>query len=113
MVEDTEAAMLDDEDATARPAFQIVPTALALPRPTAGWQVVVALVLLGFTLVSSLQVGLVANIAKLPKVWWSSPFLHGAVQHASFRGYFPLQRDSTWTVCIVCIVYMHCCVPTT
>lgn len=73
MVEDTEAAMLDDEDATARPAFQIVPTALALPRPTAGWQVVVALVLLGFTLVSSLQVGLVANIAKLPKVWWSSP----------------------------------------
>jgi len=51
-----------------RVAFQIVPAAAAEPPQSNGWKVMVAGVLLLFFLASSVQLSLVANITKLPKV---------------------------------------------
>ena len=41
---------------------------MALPRPTLRWQYAAAAVLFGLTLLSAVQLGLLANISKLPKV---------------------------------------------
>ncbi len=49
-------------------AFQIVPAAAAVPPQSNGWRVTVAGVLLLFFLASCVQLSLVANITKLPKV---------------------------------------------
>lgn len=53
-------------DMTVKPAFKLVPVTVAYPQPASSWQVVAGLVLLVLTVGSSLQLGLVAEISKLP-----------------------------------------------
>ena len=50
-----------------RVAFQIIPNIVAQPRPTVRWQYAAAAVLFGLTLLSATQLGLLANVSKLPK----------------------------------------------
>jgi hypothetical protein len=47
---------------------QVVPTAEVTPPQTNGWKVTVAGILLVLLVASSVQLSLVANITKLPKV---------------------------------------------
>lgn len=48
--------------------LQVVPTAEVTPPQTNGWKVTVAGILLVLLVASSVQLSLVANITKLPKV---------------------------------------------
>ena len=66
MTEDMEA---EEEDARggARVVFQMVPATAIEIQPTQAWEYPVALVLLFLTVVSSVQLGLVAQIDKLPR----------------------------------------------
>ncbi len=59
--------------AQPRVAFQIVPAALVQPPQTNGWKVLVAGILLVLLLASCVQLALVANITKLPKVGCLEP----------------------------------------
>lgn len=64
------------DDQTPRVAIQIMPAAQALPQETASWQLIVTIILLILTFGSSVQLGLVANIGKLPKEtidWLAQP----------------------------------------
>lgn len=67
LVEDPDA---EEEDARGGPriAFQIMPRAAVEPAPAPGWQSAAAAVLFLFTIGSSLQLGLAANVSLLPKV---------------------------------------------
>lgn len=56
-----------------RVAFQIIPSIVANPRPTLRWQYAAAAVLFGLTLLSATQLGLLANVSKLPKARQSVP----------------------------------------
>jgi len=49
-------------------AFQVLPNIVAQPKPIVRWQYAAASVLFGLTLLSATQLGLLANISKLPKV---------------------------------------------
>lgn len=60
--------------ANPRIAFQIMPSAVVQPNPPPGWQNTAAGVLFLLTLATSLQLGLVANVSKLPKVRRSAAF---------------------------------------
>eukprot|EP00891_Asterochloris_glomerata_P002358 jgi/Astpho2/2358/e_gw1.00044.126.1_t len=59
----------DEEDTRGGPrvAFLIMPAIFARPKPTPKWQYIFAAVLVALTLGSGLQLGLLANIARLPK----------------------------------------------
>jgi len=60
---DQEPASFDEPP---RPAFKLVPASSANPPPAASWQIIAGLVLLALSFGSSLQLGLVAEISKLP-----------------------------------------------
>ncbi|KAK9809927.1 hypothetical protein WJX72_001870 [[Myrmecia] bisecta] len=82
MIEDPEA---EEEDPRGGPriAFQILPAEAAQPNPTAAWQILVAGVLLILTVGSATQLGLTANVSKLPKEtieWLAKPSELGADQ---------------------------------
>ena len=66
LVSDPEA---EEEDPRGGPriAFQIVPGAAVRPAPAPAWQGLAAGVLLLLTLGTAAQLGLVANVSKLPK----------------------------------------------
>ena len=66
LVPDPEA---EEEDPRGGPriAFQIVPGAAVRPAPAPAWQGLAAGVLLLLTLGTAAQLGLVANVSKLPK----------------------------------------------
>ena len=49
-------------------AFQVLPNIVAQPKPIVRWQYAAATVLFGLTLLSATQLGLLANVSKLPKV---------------------------------------------
>ena len=51
-----------------RVAFQVLPNIVAQPKPSVRWQYLAAVVLFGLTLLSATQLGLLANVSKLPKV---------------------------------------------
>ncbi|KAK9822249.1 hypothetical protein WJX81_006259 [Elliptochloris bilobata] len=75
LVPDPEAEE-DDPRGGPRIAFQIVPAAAVRPEPSPAWQGLVASVLLLLTLGTAAQLGLVANVSKLPKEileWLSNP----------------------------------------
>ncbi|KAL3140257.1 hypothetical protein ABBQ38_004528 [Trebouxia sp. C0009 RCD-2024] len=57
----------DDPKGGPRVAFQVIPSIVANPRPTLRWQYAAAAVLFGLTLLSATQLGLLANVSKLPK----------------------------------------------
>ena len=67
MTEDMEAEEDDPRTGGARVVFQMVPTTAIEMQPTQAWEYPVALVLLFLTVVSSVQLGLVAQIDKLPR----------------------------------------------
>lgn len=50
-----------------RVAFQVLPNIVAQPKPIVRWQYAAATVLFGLTLLSATQLGLLANVSKLPK----------------------------------------------
>ena len=60
----------EEEDPRGGPrvAFQLAPSSVIQPQESAGWQRGVALVLGALTLATALQLGLTANISKLPQV---------------------------------------------
>ena len=60
----------EEEDPRGGPrvAFQLAPSSVVQPQESAGWQRGVALVLGALTLATALQLGLTANISKLPQV---------------------------------------------
>ncbi len=70
----------DEEDTRGGPrvAFLIMPAIFARPKPTPKWQYIFAAVLVALTLGSGLQLGLLANIARLPKVGVAKPFSHAS-----------------------------------
>lgn len=72
MVEDPDA---EEEDARGGPkvAFQVMPTDAVQPAPAPAWQSVAAGVLFLFTIGTALQLGLVANVSRLPKVRCCEP----------------------------------------
>jgi len=75
MIEERDV-QLADPDAEPRISIQVIPSEAALPKPAAGWQRGLAAILIGFTLVSSLQLGVTANIGLLPKetlLWLANP----------------------------------------
>ena len=49
-------------------AFKIVPSKYAIPGPNPTWQVVVAVLLFIFAAGTSFQIGLAANVSRLPEV---------------------------------------------
>ncbi|CAG9463210.1 unnamed protein product [Pedinophyceae sp. YPF-701] len=67
MVADPDAAA-DDPDPRGgpRPAFILVPSAAVRPESSTGWQVLAAAVLLFLTVGSCFQLGVVANVTRLP-----------------------------------------------
>ena len=67
MREDPEA---EEQDARGGPriAFEIMPSAVVQTPEPPGWQRFAAGVLLLFTAATALQIGLVANVSRLPKV---------------------------------------------
>ena len=85
----------DEEDTRGGPrvAFLIMPAIFARPKPTPKWQYIFAAVLVALTLGSGLQLGLLANIARLPKVCAVEPFRHASsgkaclLQHGSLAGH--------------------------
>jgi len=66
IVQDPNAEQTTDAAENIRPAFKLVPVANAYPPPQTAWQILVSVVLLTLTVGSSLQLGLVAEISKLP-----------------------------------------------
>jgi len=73
-----EEASMDDEGGRTEPrvSFVIVPTVLTMPQPTTGWQLAVATVLALATAVSAVQLGLVAEVSRLPPdfvAWFAQP----------------------------------------
>lgn len=67
---------------------QVVPTIEVTPPQTNGWKVTVAGILLVLLVASSVQLSLVANITKLPKVrrsklWEHTPLLLTCIRQAS------------------------------
>ena len=74
----------DEEDTRGGPrvAFLIMPAIFARPKPTPKWQYIFAAVLVALTLGSGLQLGLLANIARLPKVGVAAPSSHAASSRA-------------------------------
>jgi len=59
-----------------RVSFVISPMALMEPEATTNWQVFIAIVLAGLTVITSIQLGLVAEVTRLPPetlAWFSSP----------------------------------------
>ena len=75
MREDPEA---EEQDARGQPriAFELMPTSVVETPEPPGWQRFAAGVLLLFTAATALQIGLVANVSRLPKVQFnSSPLL--------------------------------------
>ncbi|DBA95954.1 TPA: hypothetical protein ACH3X1_001475 [Trebouxia sp. C0004] len=50
-----------------RVAFQVLPNIVAQPKPIVRWQYAAATALFGLTLLSATQLGLLANVSKLPK----------------------------------------------
>ena len=60
--------MLDADVRHCRVAFQVLPNIVAQPKPIVRWQYAAATVLFGLTLLSATQLGLLANVSKLPKV---------------------------------------------
>jgi len=74
MIEERELQM--EGDSEPRVSLQIIPTEVATPPPSAGWQRGLAAILIGMTLISSLQLGISANIGLLPRetlLWLSNP----------------------------------------
>lgn len=67
MREDPEA---EEQDARGGPriAFEIMPSIVVQPAEPPGWQRFAAAALLLFTAATCLQIGLVSNISRLPKV---------------------------------------------
>ena len=67
MREDPEA---EEQDARGGPriAFEILPSAVVQGPEPPGWQRFAAGVLFLFTAATALQIGLVANVSRLPKV---------------------------------------------
>lgn len=66
----------DDGRGGPRVSFVIVPTALSEPQPTTTLQIGIAALLSGFTVVTAIQTGLVAEITRLPPemvTWFSDP----------------------------------------
>ena len=57
-----------------RVAFQVLPNIVAQPKPPVRWQYAAAVVLFGLTLLSATQLGLLANVSKLPKVSHSKQY---------------------------------------
>lgn len=51
-----------------RVAFQVIPSAQARPEPTTGWQSLFAGLLLLLAFGTCVQLGMLANVSKLPKV---------------------------------------------
>eukprot|EP00803_Ostreobium_quekettii_P002294 evm.model.scf_18.27 EVM.evm.TU.scf_18.27 scf_18:169065-176420(+) len=65
-IEDTERESRDDNQGPWA-AIQVVPSTMAKPQSTPSWVSIVAGALILFTVGTSFQLGLVANIGKLPK----------------------------------------------
>ena len=67
MREDPEA---EEQDARGGPriAFEVMPTAVVQSPEPPGWQRIAAGALLLFTAATTLQIGLAANVSRLPKV---------------------------------------------
>ena len=96
----------DEEDTRGGPrvAFLIMPAIFARPKPTPKWQYIFAAVLVALTLGSGLQLGLLANIARLPKVGVAELSSHASSgraclwQHCGFAGHdlTPATRGSLW-----------------
>lgn len=66
----------EDPKGGPRVAFQVIPNIVAQPKPILQWQYAAATVLFGLTLLSATQLGLLANVSKLPKEtieWLSRP----------------------------------------
>lgn len=71
------ALCLPDADVChCRVAFQVLPNIVAQPKPIVRWQYAAATVLFGLTLLSATQLGLLANVSKLPKVDLELDSLH-------------------------------------
>jgi hypothetical protein len=70
VVEDPDADPDETQELRSNPriAFQIMPSSSVQPAPVPAWQNIAAGVLFLLTVGTSLQLGLVANVAKLPKV---------------------------------------------
>lgn len=65
-----------EEDLEMRVSLQVIPTEAAMSPPTPGWQRGLSFILVGLTLVSSLQLGITANVGLLPKetlLWLANP----------------------------------------
>ena len=65
MVEERD--ILVDGEPEMRVSLQVIPTEAAMNPPAQGWQRALALVLVGLTLLSSLQLGITANVGLLPR----------------------------------------------
>jgi hypothetical protein len=73
-----EESSMDDEGGRTEPrvSFVMVPTVLTAPQPTTGWQLAVATVLALATALSAVQLGLVAEVSRLPPdfvAWFAQP----------------------------------------
>ena len=70
LVPDPEKAELSDGSPNSREqvAFKIVPAKYAEPQPNPAWQVAIAVLLFVFAAGTSFQIGLAANVSKLPEV---------------------------------------------
>lgn len=74
MVEERD--LLVDGEPEMRVSLQVIPTEAAMNPPAQGWQRALALVLVSLTLLSSLQLGITANVGLLPRetlLWLSNP----------------------------------------
>lgn len=75
MVEERDLT-LESEDGEPRVSLQVIPVDAAMKPDAQGWQRALAFVLVGLTLVSSLQLGVTSNVGLLPKetlLWLANP----------------------------------------
>lgn len=75
MVEERDLT-LDSEDGEPRVSLQVIPADAAMKPDAQGWQRALAFVLVGLTLVSSLQLGVTSNVGLLPRetlLWLANP----------------------------------------
>ena len=73
MIKDPDAEAGEDPRGGTRVAFKIVLSEAARPAPAPAWQAFAVATLLLLTLATSLQLGLVANVPRLPKVLCAPP----------------------------------------
>ncbi len=75
MVEERDLT-LESDDGEPRVSLQVIPADAAVKPDAQGWQQALAFVLVGLTLVSSLQLGITSNVGLLPKetlLWLANP----------------------------------------